>query len=134
MKKLAIPAILALAACAPEQGVDLEREGALAFAENCAACHGADARGGGPLAEGLPVAPPDLTTLSARNGGTFPRDYVMSVIDGYRRGAHFSDAMPEFGAGDLGPTIMTEGPDGMGTPVPERLLALADYLEGLQQR
>jgi hypothetical protein len=57
----------------------------------------------------------------------------MSVIDGYRRGSHFSEAMPEFGATDLGPTVIVENPDGTGTPVPETLLALADYLESIQQ-
>ena len=41
------------------------------------------------------------------------------------RGAHFSVAMPEFGAGDMGDTIIIER-DGLGTPVPERLLALKE--------
>ena len=85
------------------------------------------------MAANLIAPPPDLTRLSARNGGEFPRDYVMSVIDGYHRGARFSAAMPEFGAGDMGPLITVKGPDGQGTPVPRALLALADYLETLQR-
>jgi hypothetical protein len=40
--------------------------------------------------------------------------------------------MPEFGAGDMGDTIIVENPDGTGTPVPARLLALADFVESLQ--
>ena len=113
--------------------VEPQVSGQTAFVENCAACHGVDARGGGELARSLDTAPPDLTGLAARNAGVFPRDYVMSTIDGLTRRPHFSEAMPEFGAGDLGPTIIVENPDGTGTPVPERLLALADYLEGLQR-
>jgi putative copper resistance protein D len=35
--------------------------GAQVFADNCAACHGADGRGDGPLAKGLSVKPADLT-------------------------------------------------------------------------
>jgi putative copper resistance protein D len=35
--------------------------GERAFVENCAPCHGADGRGDGPLAKGLPVPPADLT-------------------------------------------------------------------------
>ena len=70
--------------------------------------------------------------IAARNGGMFPRDRVMSTIDGLDRGAHFSTAMPEFGAGDLGDTVIVED-GGLGTPVPMQLLALTDYLESLQQ-
>jgi hypothetical protein len=57
----------------------------------------------------------------------------MSVIDGFDRGAHFSPAMPEFGATDMGDTVIVERTPGIGTPVPERLLALADYLESIQE-
>jgi hypothetical protein len=57
----------------------------------------------------------------------------MSIIDGFNRGSHISAAMPEFGATDLGPTVVVENPDGTGTPVPATLLALADYLESIQR-
>ena len=88
--------------------------------------------GDGPTARALGVAAPDLTTISARNGGTFPRDQVMSIIDGLNREPHFSTAMPEFGAGDLGETIIVEN-DGLGTPVPQKLLVLTEYLESIQR-
>ncbi len=126
---LAVLGLVALAACVEEPEITPE----VAFMENCAACHGAGGTGDGPAAEGLDPKPADLTTLSARNGGVFPRNYVMSTIDGYVRGVHFSDAMPVFGDGDMGPTVIVENPDGTGTPVPARLLALADYLESIQQ-
>jgi putative copper export protein/mono/diheme cytochrome c family protein len=35
--------------------------GAKLFAANCVACHGADGRGGGPVAKSLPIPPADLT-------------------------------------------------------------------------
>ena len=57
----------------------------------------------------------------------------MSTIDGFARGAHFSPAMPEFGETDLGQTVIVEETPGVGTPIPEKLLALADYLESIQQ-
>ena len=84
------------------------------------------------MADALSVAPPDLTTLAARNGGSFPRDAVMSTIDGFARGDHFAPEMPAFGDGDLGPTVIVETEEGIGTPVPVELLALADYLESIQ--
>ncbi|MCC7322014.1 MAG: c-type cytochrome [Rubellimicrobium sp.] len=124
---LALAGIL-LAACV-ESG---QPDGRSLFADNCASCHGADARGAGPAAAGLPVAPPDLTGIAARNGGTFPRDRVMSTIDGYSRGQHGAQVMPEFGAGDLGPTVIVEDGAGNGIPVPADLLALADYIAALQ--
>lgn len=106
-------------------------DGQKAYLENCASCHGTDAKGAGSFGRNLFVVPPDLTNLSIDNGGTFPRDRVMSIIDGLNRDPHFSRAMPEFGAGDLGETIIVEQ-DGLATPVPEVLLALTDYLESIQ--
>ena len=124
---------LVLAGCV-EQELDVSAEaGAELYHSNCAACHGADAKGMGEFGEQLFTMPPDLTVLSADNGGVFPRDYVMGVIDGYHRDPRFSAAMPEFGAGDMGPTVIVEEADGSGTPVPARLLALATWLEGVQE-
>lgn len=127
MRYLIILTVLGLSACV-EEPVD----GRTAYLDNCASCHGTDAKGGGSAARALAVVPPDLTTISKRNGGVFPRDYVMSAIDGLDRGTHFDSVMPEFGAGDLGKTIIVEN-DGLGTPVPAKLLILSDYLESLQQ-
>lgn len=127
MRYLIILLTLGLAACV-EEPVD----GRTAYLENCASCHGNGGTGNGPASRGLAVAPPDLTMISARNGGVFPRDRVMSTIDGLDRGTHFSAAMPEFGAGDLGETVIVEN-DGLGTPVPMKLLVLTDYLQSIQQ-
>ncbi len=127
MRYFIILAALGLAACV-EEPVD----GRTAFMADCASCHGGDGKGGGPAARALAVAPPDLTQIAARNGGIFPRNQVMSTIDGLDRGAHFSTAMPEFGAGDMGDTVIVEE-DGLGTPVPMRLLVLAEYLESIQE-
>jgi len=130
MRHLILLAPLALMACVPDPREEVS--GRAAFLESCSACHGEDARGTGPLALGLDLHPADLTTIAARNGGSFPRDRVMSTIDGFARGAHFSPAMPEFGETDLGQTVIVEETPGVGTPIPEKLLALADYLEGIQ--
>ena len=117
-----------LAACVAEE----PPTGAMSFAENCVSCHGTGGAGDGPLAAGLDPRPADLTSLSRRHGGTFPMQYVLGVIDGYRRETPFPTAMPEFGAGDLGPTVVVEFEEGIGTPVPERLLELARYIRTLQ--
>ena len=118
-----------LAGCVAEAPVP---SGAMLFANNCVSCHGAGGTGDGPVAAGLDIPPPDLTMIAARNGGVFPRNLVASTIDGLDRGAHFSAAMPEFGAGDLGPLVMMDE-GGNPVPIPADLLALTDYLERIQR-
>ncbi|MFZ3581004.1 c-type cytochrome [Loktanella sp. DJP18] len=131
MRTIILTGLLALAACAPEQK---QIDGEAAFMAQCAGCHGASGRGDGPMAAGLPVAPPDLTLISARNGVTFPADRVMSQIDGFTRGSHGgADPMPHFGDGDMGPLIMT-AEDGNPVPVPAELLALSNYLRLIQRQ
>ena len=63
----------------------------------CASCHGTEARGDGPVAEFLRVVPTDLTRAARENGGEYPLDDVMKVIDGRESlRAHGSD-MPIWG-------------------------------------
>ncbi|QIE41914.1 c-type cytochrome [Meridianimarinicoccus aquatilis] len=121
-------AILALAACqTPIIESPVPKQD---FADYCASCHGVDAKGNGPAAANLAVAPPDLTTLSARNGGEYPLVMVMSQIDGYGR----DGSMPEFGSYLLEDRkVLVETSPGVETPAPERLVLMARYLESLQR-
>lgn len=142
MKRIAVAAGLIgigigiLAGCAwqemPEPG-----EGAALFAENCAMCHGADARGTGELAaeirKELGRKPADLTRLSRGNGGTFPRAHVLSYIDGYTRGRLPEQNMPEFGLLLEGPIVPVDSGDGVMSPAPRPLVALMVYLESIQR-
>lgn len=135
MKTQTVPVILimALAACTPDdQGArtDILR-GKQLYANNCAACHGLTAAGSGPESLGLGAPPPNLRGLSAANGGVFPRNFVLATIDGLDRHNNPTAAMPEFGAGDLGTIIQIEE-NGLSTPIPADLLAIANYLETLQ--
>ncbi|THH37335.1 cytochrome c [Aliishimia ponticola] len=133
MKYILLGSVLVVGACSLTQmQMPTRSEGARLFAENCAACHGADARGAGPETLGIGKVPPDLTTIASRHGGTFPRAQVLSVIDGYRQGTHPDRVMPEFGEGltdDLVPVDI----DGVPTPTPRVLAALLTYLEGIQE-
>ncbi|WP_208353308.1 c-type cytochrome [Pseudaestuariivita rosea] len=123
----AISIAMALAGCQTNEQV-----GRSDYAALCAGCHGDTGRGDGPAAAGLPIAPPDLTTLSARNGGEFPMVEVMSTIDGYSRGDHYG-AMPKFWPRLEGELVMVETEPGVMTPTPRRLVALAEYLRTIQQ-
>jgi mono/diheme cytochrome c family protein len=131
---LALSLGLILTACGPQNDTTPRTDaarGAEVYAVNCVACHGSDGRGDGPQAATLDPKPSNLTLIARRNGGTFPRDQVMSTIDGYTRNAKGA-AMPEFGANDLGPLVQWEI-DGISTPIPADLMALANYLETIQE-
>ena len=132
MSHFAIAGLLAvtlLAACQPAETP--VPDPALDFAENCAACHGTTGRGDGPLAADLPKAPANLTRLAEANGGAFPTTRVMAQIWGYA-GAKGQGVMPAFASLMEGATLPYDGGDGILTPTPLRLVALAEYLKTLQ--
>lgn len=64
----------------------------------CAACHGIEGRGDGPVASYFTVEVPDLTLIARRARGTFPRERVARIIDGrHIIGAHGTRTMPVWG-------------------------------------
>jgi mono/diheme cytochrome c family protein len=63
----------------------------------CQTCHGAEARGGGPLAKIMTREPPDLTGLAARNDGRFPAEMATRQIDGRDPLPGHGGEMPVFG-------------------------------------
>ena len=96
----AAAALLAPAAVqAPEQhDVGEATAGQLIYSRYCAACHGKQGRGDGPVAPGLVSKPIDLTALASKNGGRFPYDKVARAIDGREtRRAHGTPDMPVWG-------------------------------------
>jgi mono/diheme cytochrome c family protein len=56
--------------------------GATLFHQYCASCHGEKGTGNGPVAAYLTVRPADLTRITERRDGTFPRDQVTRSIAG----------------------------------------------------
>jgi mono/diheme cytochrome c family protein len=52
------------------------------YMSNCAACHGSDAKGAGPVAAVLSIKPSDLTKISKKFNGQFPEEHIYKVIDG----------------------------------------------------
>lgn len=73
--------------------------GAEMYRSYCASCHGADGKGGGPVARALKMPPTDLTTLARRNSGRFPEMRVYQTVEGNDGVvAHGSRAMPVWGS------------------------------------
>lgn len=68
------------------------------FRAYCASCHGADAKGAGPVAPALKAKTPDLTLLASSNRGKFPRERVRQTITGdLVVASHGSREMPIWG-------------------------------------
>lgn len=64
----------------------------------CASCHGVDGKGAGPVALSLQKQPADLSALSRNNGGKFPTQHVIAVLQfGSQAAAHGTAEMPVWG-------------------------------------
>ena len=74
-------------------------QGPALYKAYCSSCHGADAKGSGPMAKALKVPPADLTRISARSGGKFPLSRVSRIIAGEEQplNGHGSSDMPVWG-------------------------------------
>lgn len=101
------------------------------FDRFCASCHGAAARGDGPVARSLNTVVPDLTTIERRYG-EFPAMLVRDVIDG--RGidvrAHGTRTMPVWGY----EFWVEEGADvAAQRAVRDAINKLVDYLRSVQR-
>lgn len=131
MGKLAVTYLAAAAVALTGCSMAGSGTGRVLYDRNCADCHGVAGAGDGELARDLPVAPADLRGLAARNGGVFPVEYVMATIHGYR-GKDHDGLMPAFGDELDGPETLWIAPDGRQIPTPAALVALAEYVETLQ--
>lgn len=73
-------------------------DGAAIFRDYCASCHGVDGKGQGPAASALRSKVPDLTQITRRAGGEFPRVRIRNIIEGTESPvAHGSREMPVWG-------------------------------------
>ncbi len=98
LKALAVVTIAAGAVAHAQQKGSAEQLGKDDYNAHCAVCHGADGTGNGSYAPLQNATIPDLTTLSARNGGVFPSSRVYETIDGRLEiAAHGTRAMPIWG-------------------------------------
>jgi mono/diheme cytochrome c family protein len=115
-------AISAFGTCAFAEDIDL---GELSYESNCAACHGRNGKGDGPVSAELRTKPSDLTSIAKGNGGVFPADVLYRIIDGRRTiRAHGTYEMPVWGAIFL----RSDSED----VVRNRILAIIAYLKSIQ--
>jgi mono/diheme cytochrome c family protein len=129
----AVAAAAATCAAAEEAGPSGPQAGRGAFLEACAGCHGRTAQGDGPTAALLTVEVPDLTRFAARNGGTFDIVRVIQIVDGRQGLAAHGGPMPMFGGLLTGPAAVVDGPGGTPVATTEPILAIARWLETVQE-
>jgi mono/diheme cytochrome c family protein len=99
------------------------------FRAHCAACHGPEGKGNGPVGAALKTEPADLTMLAKNNGGKFPTQRVQKFISGDDPSlvSHGSREMPVWG-----PIFhQVEEDQDFGNV---RLQNLNKYLETIQQK
>lgn len=97
------------------------------YMNQCAACHGADAKGNGPAATALKTPPTDLTQMAKKNNGKFPANHVYSSIVGdLNVPAHGSAEMPMWG------NVYRSMSSGHEAEVQQRISNLTRYIESLQ--
>lgn len=113
----------------PARAIAAAASGAELYAQNCATCHGVYGEGDGPMAPMLSIPMQDLRYLSARNGGAFPRDLVIKLIDGRERRAAHGGEMPVWGTEFLQQESYS---DAMEAFVAQKIAALADFLQSIQ--
>jgi len=137
LKMISVPILLvSIAMCAqvpPKTEEQLQTliysvKGPDLFRAHCAACHGQDARGHGPLASALKSEVPDLTVLAKKNKGEFPAAVVRKIVMGEDvLASHGSREMPIWG-----PIFhQIESDQDWGTVRIENLLK---YLQSIQQK
>jgi mono/diheme cytochrome c family protein len=121
-------------AFAQKEKVDI---GKTEFEVHCAICHGTNAKGKGLDAYNLEVEPPNLTLLAKNNGGVFPVDRIIDVIDGRARiKSHGLREMPNWGKqyAVSGAEHFAGSPYDQEAFIRGRVLILVDYLRRIQQK
>jgi mono/diheme cytochrome c family protein len=125
---------LALLGCLIIGGPGIARPDDLAagrrlYVEHCAACHGINGDGHGPLEPELTKPAADLRTLSRKYGNPLPDDQIARFLDGRADvKAHGPRDMPVWG------WEMWRSPQSKGNPgvVSEPVVQIVRYLQSIQ--
>jgi mono/diheme cytochrome c family protein len=113
---------------------DQPTSGKADFMKHCAPCHGTDGKGHGPELNVIPdIHPSDLTRISMKNGGVFPRQKVEDMVDGRKAvPSHKRFDMPFWGVNfqESGKEFSPESE----ARAKARIAALVDYVQSIQRQ
>ena len=128
MKIIVLGAALGIALASPAFAAD--DLGPRLYFNHCAACHGDDGEGTGPVAASMRVTVPNLRSLAQRSGGAFPTDAVRAYVDGRNiPAAHGDRLMPIWGDVFLGADQSADD-----RTIRRRIAAVVDFISTLQYR
>ncbi len=101
------------------------------YVSYCAPCHGVDGKGHGSVAPALKRQPADLSALSSNNGGKFPEQHFVAVLQfGTSNSAHGTAEMPVWG-----PVLGKMDPGSTQSEMKSlRISNLTRYLESIQAK
>ena len=106
-------------------------QGERIYKVSCSGCHGANARGNGPVSPLIAAPAPDLTLLALRRGGSFPVDEVYQIIDGQADlTAHGPRHMPVWGYEFFGADPDDEAAHREAT---EKIESVVRFLQSIQR-
>lgn len=130
MRRVALGPALSIALALGAPALAADDTGARLYFNHCAACHGDDGEGTGPVAASMRVTVPNLRSLAERNGGPFPVDTVRAYVDGRDMpAAHGDRLMPIWGDVFRGADQNTDD-----RTVRRRIAAIVDFISTLQYR
>jgi mono/diheme cytochrome c family protein len=130
MRRVTRGALLSIALALAAPALAADDTGARLYFNHCAACHGDDGEGTGPVAASMRVTVPNLRTLAERNGGTFPTETVTAYVDGRDMLAPHGDRqMPIWG------DVFRGAEQGTAQrTVRRRIAAVVEFISTLQYR
>ncbi|WP_299827084.1 cytochrome c [uncultured Roseobacter sp.] len=108
-------------------------EGQTLFRLHCAACHGIEGRGNGPMSPVLLVQPADLTKLSQKEDGTFPTYRVVKRIDGRDPLVSHGSDMPVYGWFFEGNDVAISAQSGQPIMTSQPVADLVAWLRTIQE-
>jgi mono/diheme cytochrome c family protein len=131
MKQASILVALLLFVGEPSSAQDAEF-GAELYARHCSVCHGAEARGGGPLAPALLLQPPSLREMDQLHG-MFLTERIVSRIDGRDPLVSHGSPMPVYGKFFEGDDVVIETESGEPIMTSRPIADLVAYLKQIQE-
>lgn len=114
---------------------DIDDRGLTEYEIACMPCHGVNGKGDGAEASKLSKPPADLSSLQAANGGVFPQQRVLDMIDGRTDvKAHGPREMPVWGRRYRVPIDSQDTAKEADKRARALIGDLVEYLKTLQER
>lgn len=113
---------------------DLYEIGKNQYEAHCRICHGVGGKGDGPAGRVLDLNPRDLTQMAKNNGGEFPWDAVLQIIDGRSDvEGHLREGRPVWGERWTDEEFTREEPVSPEDVADARIRCVAHYLSTIQE-